>query len=291
MATAPEIALYHRQLLSSLNTAKILGQKAAMRLVRDIKWEQEEFEGRVDFELYPLDTRLVGASERRQGVPVFAFEKVSLIGKELEEIKEGKSGARCWIGWQEQWERFAPYGVYAGRKEKERDKAPFFMLSAIQWTLYWGPRDDDSKVQIMRAEWDNVAHLLPHRKKAGTAQTNEEDSLAGQPHWHVDPPLELGDFTTFDSFRGSEYEEEATHSFSGKYLKLKRVHLAMSGWSNPVPAALAASGKASSRQPKKDDAMHASRWQVEYTEEQKRLIDWNLCVLRYIKSQAEYIND
>ena len=287
MATAFDINLYHRQLLSSLNTARILGQKAALRVVRDLEWEDEKFEGPVDFELYPLDTRLIGASERRRDVPVFAFEKVSVIGRELEEITEGKSSARCWIGWHEQWERFAPFGVYAGRKEKEKEKAPFFMLSAIQWILFWGARDDDSKVQIMRAEWDNVAHLAPHRKKAGNEQADDGDSLAGQPHWHVDPPLELGDFSSFDLFRGSELEEEAGHEFSGKYLKLKRVHLAMSGWSNPVPQEVAAASKKS----KKDDVVHAARWQMDYCEDTDRLVDWNLSVLRYIKTQINYIND
>lgn len=285
MATASDINQYHRQLVSALNSAKILGQKAGLRLAKDKKWDHEQFEDTVGFELHPLDTRLVGSSERRSGVPVFAFEKIRIIGRELEELKDGKSGERCWVGWYEEWERFAPFGFHAWKKKNNEDKAPFFMLSAIQWNLYWGAKDNESKVQVMRAEWDNVAHLAPHRKKAGKEQGDGGESLAGQPHWHVDQPLEIGDFVAFDQFRGTDLEEEAGHQFSGKYLHIKRVHLAMNGWNNPVPAQAAAAAKAS----KKDDAVHAARWQIDYSEDKDRLVDWNLSVLRYIKSQANHI--
>jgi hypothetical protein len=283
MATATEINTYHKRLVSALNEETILGQKAALRAGVGQDWKSEKFEGKVDFELYPLDIRLVGASERRRDVPIFAFEKISIVGRELEEITDKAGGARCWIGWHEQWERFAPSGLSPGKKGKQ----PYFMLAAIQWILFWGQTSDDTKVQVMRAEWDNVAHVTPHRKSAMTDKVSDEgDNLAGQPHWHVDPLLEVGDVSLLDLFKGDELEEEFRHELSGKYLKLQRVHLAMAGWQCPARV------KPVKTAPKSQhDAHHASRWQVDYTEDKDTLIDWNLSVVRYIKSQINYIRE
>ena len=81
-------------------------------------------------------------------------------------------------------------------------------------------------------------------------------------------------------YRGTELEEFARQDFTGKYLQLHRVHLAMGGWKNEQPAA-----------PADAEANHASRWQINYTEERDELIEWNLCTLRYIKSQIHFIDD
>lgn len=294
MATASEIDTYHQRLVSTLNVENVLGQKAAIRSGKDQKWEDEKFEGLVDFELYPKDARLIADSERKRAVPLFAFEKIRIVGKELEEVTDKRSGPKCWVSWHEQWERFAPDGVNPGKK----GTPPYFMLGAIQWILFWGQASDDSKVQVLRAEWDNAAYLAPHRKRVtGKDEGDEGASLAGQPHWHVDPLLELGDFSTVELFRGTELEEEAGHSFSGKYLKIHRVHLAMSGWSNPPPPVAPSVGggiagaKAAPKAGKVPPELYASRWQVGYSENKERLIEWNLCVLRYIKSQINYISE
>ncbi len=41
MATASEIDTYHKRLVSAINEEKLLGQKAAMRVTGDAKWQDD----------------------------------------------------------------------------------------------------------------------------------------------------------------------------------------------------------------------------------------------------------
>ncbi len=152
--------------------------------------------------------------------------------------------------------------------------------------------DEERKVQIVRAEWDNAMHIARERREyeigshVGSAKraVNDEEHKAGQPHWHVDRVLELGDVDAYLEHRGTELQELAHSSYAGQYLKLQRVHLAMGGWKNALPASVAVAAQTST-------ANHAARWQMKYTEDRDELIEWNLCTLRYIESQVHHIND
>lgn len=274
MANANDIDLYHQRLQTVLNAEALLGQRAAIRPPYARDWKNQKFTGPIDFDLWPTERPMTARSDHGGELAVFAFEKLTQLGTgNLVEIEdEGKAGI-CWISWHERWERLVPEGVFPGKKGKQ----PHFMLGTIQWILFWGQPDEDRKVQIVRAEWDNAAHVA--KKKLEYDLANEKDALgseAGQPHWHVDRVLELGDVDAYLDFRGTELQELAHSSYAGRYLKLQRVHLAMGGWKNG-----AGNGGAALN--------YAARWQVEYTEDGDELIEWNLSTLRYIKSQIPCI--
>lgn len=283
MANSNDIDSYHHHLLIALNGEGLLGQQAAIRATPGRDWKNPKFTGPIDFDLWPTEAPKLAKSDQGGELAVFAFEKLTKIGSgELVEVEdEGDSGI-CWISWHERWDRLVPENVFPGKKGKQ----PHFMLGTIQWILFWGRPDDDRKVQIVRAEWDNAAHVGQKKKEYEIAKAkgtkdadDDDDSLAGQPHWHVDRVLELGDVDAFLEHRGTDLQELAHSSYAGQYLKLQRVHLAMGGWKNPA----AAGGGAAVAQ------NHAAKWQIKYTEERDDLIDWNLATLRYIKSQIHYI--
>jgi hypothetical protein len=280
MATANDIDSYHHHLLAALNGEGLLGQPAAIRPDPNRDWKSPKFTGPIDFDLWPTEAPMMATSDQGGELAVFAFEKLTKIGSgELVEIEDAGDGSICWISWHERWERLVPETVFPGKKGKQ----PHFMLGTIQWILFWG-RPEDEKVQIVRAEWDNAAHVSKKKKaydiakaKCAKPAEEEEDSEAGQPHWHVDRVLELGDVDAFLEHCGTDLQEMAHSSYAGQYLKLQRVHLAMGGWKNGTPGGAAVA------------ANHAARWQIEYTEDRDELIDWNLSILRYIKSQIHYI--
>jgi|GEM_PF-4595579 len=279
MANANDIDSYHHHLLAALNGEGLLGQQAAMRPDPKRDWKNPKFTGPIDFDLWPTEAPMMAQSDQGGELAVFPFEKLKKIGSgELIEVEDEGDTGICWISWHERWERLVPETVFPGKKGKQ----PHFMLGTIQWILFWGRPEEERKVQIVRAEWDNAAHVAKRKKeydivkeKGAKPAEEEDDSEAGQPHWHVDRVLELGDVDAFLEHRGTDLQELAQSSYAGQYLKLQRMHLAMGGWKNG--AAVAA-------------ANHAARWQIEYTEDGDELIEWNLCTLRYIKSQIRYIS-
>jgi hypothetical protein len=256
MANAHEIELYHNHLLAALNKERLLGQSAAVRASHGKDWKNSKFKGQIDFDLWPTEVPWNAESDQGRALAIFAFEKLMKIGDgELVEVgDQGKSGI-CWISWHERWERLVPDDVIPGKRAKQ----PHFMLSTIQWILFWGRVDEVQKAQIVRAEWDNAAHIAKEKGRAKPGDTSE----AGQPHWHVDRVLELGDVDSFLENRGTELQEVAYGLYAGQYLKLQRVHLAMGGWKN-APAAGAGADAAQN---------HAARWQIEYTENRDELIE------------------
>jgi hypothetical protein len=281
MANANDIDSYHHHLAVALNGEGLLGQAAAIRPDPKRNWKNPKFTGPVDFDLWPTEAPMTAKSDQGGELAVFAFEKLTKIGSgELVEIEDEGDGSICWISWHERWERLVPERVFPGKKSKQ----PHFMLGTIQWILFWG-RPEDEKVQIIRSEWDNAAHVTRKKKEyeiakskdAKPADEEDEDSLAGQPHWHVDRVVELGDVDAFLEHRGTELRELAHSSYAGQYLNLQRVHLAMGGWKNEATGGAAVA------------ANHAARWQIEYTEDRDELIEWNISTLRYIKSQIHYI--
>ncbi len=232
MANANDIDSYHQRLQAALNAEGLLGQQATIRATRDRDWKNPKFTGLIDFDLWPSERPMTARSDHGGELAVFAFEKLTPLGTgDLIEINnEGRTGI-CWISWHESWDRLVPEGVFPGKKGKQ----PHFMLCTIQWILFWGKPEEDRKVQIVRAEWDNAAHVS--KKKLEYDLANEQDAQghkSGQPHWHVDRVLELGDVAAYLEFRGTDLQELAHSSYAGQYLKLQRVHLAMGGWKNGV---------------------------------------------------------
>jgi hypothetical protein len=274
MANANDIDSYHQSLCGAINAEGLLGQQAFVRAASGSGWKNPKFAGAIDFDLWPIERPMKARSDHGGELAVFAFEKLTQLGTgNLVEIEhEGKAGI-CWISWHERWERLVPERIFPGKKGKQ----PHFMLGTIQWILFWGQPEEDRKVQIVRAEWDNAVHLA--KKKLEYDLGNKKDAQgneAGQPHWHVDRVLELGDVDAYLESRGTELQELAYSLYAGRYLKLQRVHLAMGGWKNGAGDGGAA-------------VNYAARWQVEYTEDRGELIEWNLSTLRYIKSQIPCI--
>lgn len=280
MANANDIDAYHRFLANALKHEGLLGQAATIRPDRRKDWKNQKFTGPIDFDLWPIESPVMARSNQGRELAVFAFEKLTKYGSgELIEIDDTGDGSICWISWHERWERLASKTVFPGKKARQ----PHFMLGTIQWILFWG-RPGGEKVQIVRAEWDNASHVARKRREYDIARvkgamiTEEEGSSeAGQPHWHVDRVVELGDVDAFLEYRGTDLQELAHSSYAGRYLKLQRMHLAMGGWKNVEPGTPPVATN------------HAARWQIEYTEDRDELIDWNISTLRYIKSQLHYI--
>jgi hypothetical protein len=273
MANASDIDAYHNHLLAALNDESLLGQRATIRHTPSRNWKNKRFKGPIDFDLWPTAMPMWAESDRGGELAVFAFEKLKHFGAgELVEIEdEGKSG-NCWISWHERWDRLVPPIDFPGKESKQ----PHFMLDTIQWILFWGQPDPGPRVQIVRAEWDNAVHVARKKLEYNLASgKGEQNSEAGQPHWHVDRVLELGDVDAYLNHRDTELQELAYGSYAGQYLNLKRVHLAMGGWKNGAESL----GTAIS---------DAARWQIKYTEDRDELIEWNLSTLRYIKSQTQY---
>ncbi len=286
MANANDIDTYHQHLLAALNSEELLGQPGAIRATPGRNWQNPKFKGSIDFDLWPTETPMTAMSDQNRELALFAFERIKKIGGgELEEIEDKGDSGICWISWHERWERLVPEGVFPGKKARQ----PHFMLGTIQWILFWGRADDERKVQIVRAEWDNATHVTKRKReydeeKDATRGRRDENgaSDAGQPHWHIDRVLELGDVAALAESRGTDLEELARQPMTGKYLHLQRVHLAMGGWKNKPPDSVAAATA---------EANHAARWQINYTEDRDELIEWNLCTLRYIKSQTHFIDN
>lgn len=157
--------------------------------------------------------------------------------------------ARCWVGWTETWRCI--------------DKDEFDLQSAA-WTLYWGYVGDESKTQVLRAEWDQLYRL----------ECTPSD--AGHPHWHIDTEIALSQV-------GAAVEHVALEELSdapASNLAMQRVHLAMGGWLNRPAHALA--------QPPDEDEVPEC-WQCDFGGGADDLSTWGVRTLRYLRTQANLI--
>lgn len=272
LASASEIEAYHRRLVDALVEYSLFSQRTIIRHNGASEWKSSKFHGSVDFDLWPVDSPTMARSDRGRELPILALGPLEeLERKNLVEIHGNNN--YCWISWHERWERLSLQSPFQRRRGAE----PKFMLSTVQWILFWGPPEGEI-VQIARAEWDNARHIREKMKEHGLFESSrrhlaEDSDSAGQPHWHVDRVLELGDVDSFREHRGTELQELAHSVFAGRYLELQRVHLAMGGWRNELDC--------------RTD--HPAKWQAKYTEDVDDLVDWNISTLCYIKNQVPHV--
>ncbi|MHA1337873.1 MAG: hypothetical protein ACTSPW_19385 [Promethearchaeota archaeon] len=134
------------------------------------------------------------------------------------------------------------------RKRKKQLPNIFFTLSVFQ-----GKDNDNTKIQLFRAEWDNYEDLSDKHP---------------QPHWHIYPFHKYVE----DFIELIKEDEEDFNSFLKKenfpeIIDLKRFHFAMNGqWSENKP-------------------------DVHKINMEDDLLNWFAGVLNHIKKQLEYVKE
>lgn len=144
-----------------------------------------------------------------------------------------------WVSWYENW-----------RKQNSGD----FVLLNAGWTMFEGLPGNQDKIQVLRADWDQLQH-----------EKGSKD--AGQPHWHFDHDI----FLAMEQERievGNELIEltEAIPDPSGEAASVGSIHLAMGAWNDGVE--------------------HPQCWQRS-CDDCDRLRDWCIKTLLYLKDQVE----
>ena len=144
-----------------------------------------------------------------------------------------------WASWHETW-----------RKESQKT----FLLLSAGWTVFVGPEGSRDKVQVLRAEWDQ----LPHK---GSKE-------AGHPHWHFDHEVFLS--VTGEMSEVAPALVEVTRDRAGVQAAattISYIHLAMGAWNGREA--------------------NPECWQRTYEGECGQLRDWCIKTLRYLKGQLD----
>lgn len=210
MATAADIKTMHRHLEKKVG--RILSQKVSIfQPGAPTDWATLPEGSDVPFGLQitnPVfrDTaiRERGGTARSQRVPVLSLQAGGFHVDPIE-------ASPCpWVSWYERWTRLP---------HREFD------LVALAWTVFWGTWGEERKVQLARAEWDNVTRLPGSRADSA------------QPHWHFDPKIPLGPvpFAPFrsDPGEGVPLSQPAAHDGLRSLLAIQGVHFGMGAWDNP----------------------------------------------------------
>jgi len=156
-----EINRLHSKLESKLRTV-IQTKNARLRHPRaEQNWASIKPGGDVMFCLSYVDRVMAEQALRERGGRVDVFPLVARAD-DSGETHAALTG-RLWVSWRERWRK--------GRRKT-------FDLLTAGWTLFHGPQRDPDKVQILRAEWDQLG-------------SDVGDQQAGQPHWHVDHDVVL----------------------------------------------------------------------------------------------------
>jgi len=153
-------------------------------------WEKSEAGAEVVFDLCPSNGLWIKARRqvRGQSVP----RVVLVFPLSISDANEF-SRPSAWASWHECWQS-------EGRK--------VFRLNSAGWTLFWGYHQDESKIQIARAEWRRI--------------DEDEAKEHPQPHWHFDQQVPC-----------QENDERQNRG----YLRMHRFHFAMGAWSrSPYPS-------------------------------------------------------
>ena len=141
-----------------------------------------------------------------------------------------------WASWHEAW-----------RKESD---GSFALLSA-GWTLFEGSPGSRDKVQVLRADWDQLSH--------------KGSKEAGHPHWHFDHEVLLSmEEEKADTPGLVEVTRGATVAEGGA-ASVGHIHLAMGAWNQ--------------------DKNHPECWQRTYEDDCGQLRDWCVKTLQYLKGQ------
>lgn len=191
------------------------------------------------YEVHPGEGMLLDYADREVGGRSPVFQLMAEVG----------DNPTVWTSMREEW---------------RPDGRETFSLTALSFTFWWGQFYRE-KTQVLRAEWD------------GPARGSES---AGQPHWHIDPSLMVGLATTqvarpqtndapLEELPPDE-PERALIEIGGEetkqyHLSLRRMHLAMGGWTHP--------GK------------HPACWRQSFPIRSNDLVNWVECVLTYAVEQ------
>jgi len=230
-----DIQKLHRKLQANLNSSRLLATHVVIRPIGGEGWRNPRFRGVAVFDLWSPSTPEFGFSDRGRREPVASLSPHA--GKRLE-LEPAQPGPGAWVSWFEAWERLCKGG---------------FELVTAKWTVFWGAQGDDRKAQILRAEWD------------GGPSSDGNPSDAGQPHWHVDPPL----LTAAEPI--TTELEEITPGRREAWLSASGLHLAMGGWRNACPP--------------------ANRWRVELREDTDALREWAVEALRYLRNECRHLKE
>ena len=207
MATSQEIKSIHRKLTTKL------GRKFKIFLSLEppkiVAWKKVSKGTVISFNIFSKDDfQPTDFAIRKRGgrCPVFPVKPFDEFGKGL------------WAGWQEEW-------VCQG--------GDHFDLKGAGWTFFWDIMGKDEKIQILRAEWDQI---------------NFQGGHAPQPHWHVDTEFMIPFQKTKSNhtylIEGSSELEEISISVEHSTLEelqppfhlqdvyISGMHLGMGGWQN-----------------------------------------------------------
>lgn len=145
---------------------------------------------------------------------------------------------------------FKNFWVYFEIKFIEKDAYPNIYLTL---SIFEGDINDDYKIQLFRAEWDNHDDNLEHP----------------QPHWHIYPFNSFEEYQTFKELVTETADGDGFDNFvtgSPKIVDLSQFHFAMNGqWYNELG--------------------HINR-----ISDNSALINWISGVLGHIKYQLNYLN-
>ena len=235
MPSPQDIRKLHRTLQASLNSLGLLATGVIIRPISDEDWDNPEFRGTATFDVWSPSAPEFGLSDHGRREPVVSLSPRG--GKRLE-IEPVQRGPRPWVSWFEGWRRPGDGG---------------FELVIAKWTVFWGTEGDDRKPQVLRAEWN-----------AASASDGDPNN-AGQPHWHVDPPL----LTAAEPI--TTELEEVPPQRREEWLSASGVHLAMGGWRNACPV--------------------ANLWWVDLGQDTEALRQWAVEALRYLSNECRHLKE
>jgi len=173
----------------------------------DGDWWRIKPGGQVPFETVPKDPRLQVTAERALGgrVSVFQLHYPAFAKRADDDSLRGDDAMPgLWVTWRDNWTKTAK-------------RTEFRMVSA-GWTLFFGHREDKAKTQILRAEWDK--------------QESDVATPQGQPHWHIDAIMGVGDFAYGGSPGADQDADYGCDEGPYRAIGIHRAHLGMGGWNN-----------------------------------------------------------
>jgi len=252
MPSLPDIRGLQRKLNGEASS--VLSQRVAIRPQSpDMKeWGRLSVGSTLPFELAPAkgtpwETALRARGGRGPSGRAYVF---SLFGATSADGVDTR--AQAWVAWYERWTVVA--------------RGKFELLTA-GWTVFWGLPGEENKIQVLRADWDQVKH------------TGEFAESIGQPHWHVDQPVVAdGDGIRFSSGPSpnisGELPPQAIHdeavapavASAVRAPAISGLHLAMATW---------------------ERAEHPLCWQRGYRGQCEDLLDWAIKTLLYVRGQFD----
>ena len=248
-----DIGELHRKL--SIKASGVLDQQVAIRPVPSHMkyWERLRAGSKLPFELLPhhkgtpWETALRARGGRQPSGRVNVFSLCGVTSADGVDTR-----AQAWVAWYERW-------TVVARRE--------FELLTAGWTVFWGLPGEENKIQVLRADWDQIKY------------TGEFAESIGQPHWHVDQPV-VADGGGIRYWSGPSpnipgelpprvIHDEAvapTDASAVRAPEIRGLHLAMATW---------------------ERAEHPLCWQRAYEGQCEDLFDWASKTLLYVRDHFD----